>query len=54
MLPADDMVYRMRRIRIVFMNEAVPASMRGAFCDGSPLRFAYVICQVAYADGPAL
>ena len=53
-LAADDVVYLMGRIRIVFMKEAIFAPMRGAFCNESPLRFRYVTCQVACVDERAL
>jgi hypothetical protein len=36
MFAADDVVYLMRRIRIIFMKEAILASVGGAFCDESP------------------
>jgi hypothetical protein len=54
MLTADNMVYLMRRIRIVFMKEAVFAPVHGSFCNESPLRFGYVTCQVACVDELAL
>jgi len=36
MFAADDVVYLMRRIRIVFVKEAILASVAGAFYDESP------------------
>jgi len=36
MFAANDVVYLMRRIRIVFMKEAILASVVGAFRDESP------------------
>ena len=54
MLAADDMVYLVWRIRIVFMKKAVLTPMPGAFCNESPLRLAQVSCQAGCVDMPAL
>ena len=54
MLAADDMVYLVWRIRIVFMKKAVLTPMPGALCNESPLRFAQVSCQAGCVDVPAL
>lgn len=53
MFPADDMVDLMRRIRIVFVKEAILTSVGGAFCDESPQGIAYVTGQVACVAVPA-
>ena len=53
MFAANDVVYLMRRIRIVFVKEAILTAKGGAFCDESPQRLAYVTAQVGCADVPA-
>jgi hypothetical protein len=49
-LAADDVVYLMRRIRIVFVKKAVLTPVRGAFCNESPLWIPYFISQAACVD----
>jgi hypothetical protein len=54
MLAADDMVYLVWGVRIVFMKKAVLTPTPGAFCNESPLRFAQVSWQAGCIDVPAL
>src|SRR4051794_33624336 len=53
MFAAADVVYLMRRIRIVFVKEAILAPIANAFCDESPQRLAYVISQAGCVGVPA-
>lgn len=54
MFAANDVVYLMRRIRIVFVKEAILTAKGGAFCDESPQRLAYVTGQAVGVAVPAL
>ena len=47
MFAADNVVYLMRRIRIVFVKQAILTSVGGAFCDNSPQPIVYVTSQAA-------
>ncbi len=53
MFAADNVIYLMRRIRIVFMKQAILTPKDGALCDESPQRLAYVTCQAACVVVPA-
>ena len=53
MFAANDVVYLMRRVRIVFMKKAILTAKDGAFCDESPQRLAYITGQAACAAVPA-
>lgn len=53
MLAADDVVYLMRGIRVVFVKQAVFTPIRSSLRNESPLRFAHLICQAYCVDEPA-
>jgi hypothetical protein len=54
MLSADDMVYLVRRIRIVFMEKTVFAAIGSTFCDESPLRFPHSVAKLRVLTCPRL
>jgi hypothetical protein len=53
MFAANDVVYLVRRIRIIFMKKAILTPVSSAFCHESPQRLAYVTCQAACVAVPA-
>jgi hypothetical protein len=53
MFAADDVIYLMRRVGIVFVKETILTAMTGALSNESSQRVAYVIAQAACVDALA-
>ena len=53
MFAADDVVYLVWRVPIVFMKEAMLTAIASTFCDESPQRLTYVTAQAGCVAAPA-
>jgi hypothetical protein len=53
MFTADDVVYLMRRVRVVLVKVTILTPVAGAFCDESPQRLADVSSQAECVGAPA-